>query len=97
MGTAQLVEYQTERPGALLMQVQVHGVARFFSPESTFSADSSLTVSIQPLCAIAYINICARIKNPKQWQPHHCLDTEILHTLIGMGSAALVVVVPLPK
>ena len=98
MGTAQLVEYQTEKPGALLMQVLVHGMARDFSPRVNFQCRlSSLTASIQPLCPIAYTNICAHIKNPKQWQPHHCLDMEILHTLIGMGSAAFVVVVPLPR
>ena len=50
----------------------------FFLPASTSSADS-LTVSIQPPCAIACINICEHTKNPKHWQPYHCLDT-ILHT-----------------
>ena len=43
-------------------------------PESPFSTDS-LTVSIQPSCAITCINICACIKPPKHWQPYHCLDT----------------------
>ena len=45
-----------------------------FHPESTASADS-LTTSVQTPCAIACINIRARVKNPKHWQPHHCLDT----------------------
>ena len=35
-----------------------------FLPESTSSADS-VTVSVQPSCTIACINICVHIKNPK--------------------------------
>ena len=42
-----------------------------FLPEPTFSADS-LTVSIQPSCATACINICA---HPKHWH------MKILHAL----------------
>ena len=59
-----------------------------FLPESAFNADY-LTVSVQPPCAIACINNCVHLKNPKHRQPYHCLDTWILHALIGMGSAAL--------
>ena len=70
-----------------------HGI---FLPESTSGADS-LPVSVQPPCAIACINICADVKNPKHWQPYHCLDIrKIVHTLIGMGSAALAAAVPYP-
>ena len=39
-----------------------------FLPQSTSSADS-LTVPVQPPCAIARITICAHFKNPKHWQP----------------------------
>ena len=42
------------------------------------------TLPVQRLCAIAYINICAHVKHP------------ILHTLIGMGSAALAAAVAYP-
>ena len=63
-----------------------------FLPESASSADS-LTVSLQPPCAIACTNVCAHVKNPKHWEPYH---TKILHTLIGMGSAALATAVPNP-
>ena len=80
---AQLVERSTEKPGAVLFVWQ--GI---FHPESTFSANS-LTVSIQPLCAIACINIHTHIKNHKRWQPYHCLDTQKHCTLIGMGNTAL--------
>ena len=45
-----------------------------FLPESAFSADS-LMVSAQPPRAIAYINICAHVKNPTHWQSYHCLNT----------------------
>ena len=31
-------------------------------------------VSVQPPCAIACINICVHVKNPKHWGPCHCLD-----------------------
>ena len=49
-------------------------------------------------CTIVCINICTHVKNPKHWQPYHCLDTlwKILHTLIEMGSAALAAAVPYP-
>ena len=52
-----------------------------FLPESTFSADS-VTVFVQPLRAVACTDICEHVKKPQ-------LHTEILHTLVGMGSAAL--------
>ena len=66
-----------------------------FLPESASSADS-LTVSVQPACVVACINICVHVKNLKHGQPYHCLDTQIMHTLIGMGSAALAAAVPYP-
>ena len=62
-----------------------------FLPELTSSVDS-LTMSTQPPCAIACINVCVHINNPKHWQPHLCFD--IWNTLIGMGSAALAVPYP---
>ena len=30
-----------------------------------------------PPCAIACINICAHVKNPKRWQPYLCLDRHV--------------------
>ena len=50
-----------------------------FLPKSTFSADS-LTVSVQPSCAIACINGCVPIKEPKHWQPYFCLDKQKYQT-----------------
>ena len=74
--------------GFFLPRVRVPGAARdFFSrgfesqvrrriflPGSASSADC-LAVSVRPPCAIACINICGHVKNPKHWQPYHCLDT----------------------
>ena len=40
VGIAQLVEHLIERPGTILTQVQVPGVARDFLPASTSSANS---------------------------------------------------------
>ena len=42
----------------------------FFFSESTSSADS-VTVSVQPSCAIAYVNNCAHVKSPEEWQPYN--------------------------
>ena len=65
-----------------------------FLPESTFSADS-LTVFVQPLCAIAWLNICVCVKNPQTLAAIPLFGhMEIQHTLIGTGSAALVAAAP---
>ena len=37
----------------------------------------------------------SHVKNPKHWQPYHCINyTKILHTPIGLGSTALAAAVP---
>ena len=68
-------------------RVRVPGAAREFLEESAFSA-SSLTVSIRTVsvCAIARINICARVKTLSHWQPYR---RKILHTLAGMATMLL--------
>ena len=40
--------------------------------------------------------ICAHVKNPICWQPCHCLDTKIPHTLIWLSNTALTAAVPHP-
>ena len=95
-GIAQLVERLTEKLGAILTRVRVPGAAREFSPRVSFRCRLSYGVRAAPLCAIACINICVHVKNLKHGQPYHCLDTQIMHTLIGMGSAALAAAVPYP-
>ena len=43
--------------------------------EFASSADS-LTVSVQPPCAMACLNICAHVNDPKHWQQYyHCSET----------------------
>ena len=61
-----------------------------FLPESTFSADS-LTVSVQPPCAIVCIEICTLEAIPLFGQ------TKTMHTLVGMAGAVLVAAVVLPR
>ena len=86
---AQWVEHPTEKPGAILVQVQIPGEARDFSPRVSFQCTLSYDV-----CAITCINISARIKNPKLWQPYHCLDMKVLHVPVGVGSTAPAAAVP---
>ena len=60
---------------------------RIFLPEPTL--EDFLTVLAQSPCAVACINVCTRVKNPKHWQPYHCSwHTKMLHPLVGMGSTA---------
>ena len=95
-GISHWVKRPTEKPGVILTRVRLPGAARDFLSESAFSADS-LKVSVQPPCAVACIKICVQVKNPKHRQPYHCCrHTKILHTLIGMGSAALAAALPYP-
>ena len=86
---AQRVERQTEKPGAILTRVRVPGAAWDFCSLSAFSVDF-LTVSVQPKCAATCINICTHVNIPNTGS-HISLSghRKILHTQIGMGSAAL--------
>ena len=92
-GTARLVKRPTEKPGATLTRVRVPGAARDFSSRVnlqrrfSYYGVLSASASVGPL------------KNPKHWidrLPLHCLDTKILHILVGIGSAALVAAAPYP-
>ena len=94
-GIARLVERRIEKPGVMLRWVRVSCAVRFFSPTSQLSVQT-LTVSLQPPCAIACINICLHVKNPKRWQPYHCFENTAHTMSLGMGSAALVAAVPCP-
>ena len=57
---AQLVEHQT---GMLPTQVRFPGAARDFSPKVNFQCRLSYGVRTPP-CAIAWIYICAHVKDP---------------------------------
>ena len=67
----------------------------FFIPKSTFSADS-LTVSVQPPCAIACILTFVRTLKIPSIGSHTFVWTQgNTYALLGMGSAALAAVVGL--
>ena len=41
------------------------------------STDAAFSrVSFQSPCAIECVSSCVHVKNPKHWQPYHCLDHE---------------------
>ena len=88
-GMAELAALRIGNAGTILTQRMFESlVCQGISlPVSTSSADC-LTVSVQPLCTITCINNSGHVKNPKPWQPYHCMDMKILHTLIEMASAA---------
>ena len=68
----------TEKPGAVGLLTPVPG-EKSLLPESAVSADS-LTVSVQPPCAIPCSNICVHVKNPQHWQSCRCWDTRSYST-----------------
>ena len=101
-GRVQMVEHSTEKPGANAIRTWFESpVQQTFSPSVNFQCRLSYCVHTlhSPLCALTCINICAHIESPKRWQLHLCLHfghANILHTLIGMGSAALAATAPYP-
>ena len=91
---AQLIERPTEKPGAILSRVRVPGAARdFFLPESTSSADS-LKEYVQPRVQL-HASVSRRtLKIPKAGTIPSFGHIKVLHTLIGMGSAAPAAAMP---
>ena len=65
--------------GTPLRQVQFTGAAKDFSPRVNFQCRLSYDVCM-PLCAIAWINICAHIKDPvvhvRVWWIMETLNTQ---------------------
>ena len=59
VGIAQLVEYLTKKPGAILRQVQVPGAARDFSPRVSFQCRLSYGVHAAPLYNHMDQHLCA--------------------------------------
>ena len=97
---AQLVERPTETPGAMLTRVRVPGATRDFCPKVNSQRSLSYGVRTAPVCnrrhqyqSVRTLNIPGTLAAIQQ-----CLDTRrtILHTLIGMGSAARAAAVPYP-
>ena len=68
----------------------------FLPLESTSSADSLVVLQLH-WCAIASINICVHVKNSKTLAAILLFGrTKILHSPIGMASAALATALPCP-
>ena len=107
MGTAQLVERPTEKPGTILPPVRVPGTARdfyprinrqgIFIPESTSRVDIfSYGVRTAP-CVQSHASTTVRVKKSQTLEAIPLFGhTKILHTLVGMGSAALAAAAPYP-
>ena len=68
-----------------------------FLPESTSGADSSYGVHTAPVCNHMHQDLCARYKSQTLAAIPLFGHTKILHTLIGMGRAALATAVPYPS
>ena len=88
VGITQLAEILTEKPGAIWVQIRVPIAAGRFLLQSAFSANS-LTVFVQPLCAVTCINM---LKISDTGTGH----IKILYTLTGMGSTAFAAAVTYP-
>ena len=59
-GIAQRVDHPTGKPGAILMQVRVPGVARDFSPRVSFQCRLSHGVCTAPVCNRMHQHLCTR-------------------------------------
>ena len=93
---AQLVKRLSKKTGAILTRVRVPGAARDFSPRVNFRCRLSYRVRTAPVC-IARISISMHIKKSPILSAIPLFGhMKILHTLTGMGSAALVAAVPCP-
>ena len=91
-----LVELRTKKAGVVLMWVQFPRVAWIFLPESAFSADS-LTAAYSP-CVQSYASMSVCMLTVPNTGSHTIVWThKTLHTLTGMGSAALGAAVALPS
>ena len=93
-GMAQLAERPTEKPGAMMTRVRVPGAARDFSPRVNFQCRLSYGARTAPVCNRMHRHLCARYNSQTLAAIPLCGHTKILHTLIGMGSAALAAAVP---
>ena len=87
---------QTEKPGAILTQAQVPGVARDVSPIVNLLCRLSYSVCTAPMRNHMHQNLFTRSKFQTVAAMPMLGHTKILHMLIGKGSAALVDAVPYP-
>ena len=75
-GITQWVERPTEKPGG--------SSSRFLFPRINFQCRLSYGVRTAPVCNIVCINICAHVKDPKHWQPYHCLEERCRKARLGV-------------
>ena len=81
----------------VLTRIRLPGVVWTDSPRVGFRCGLSRVFRVQFPCAVTCFNVCARVKVTNAGSRISLFgDTEILHTLTGMGSAALSVAVALP-
>ena len=70
----------------------------FFLVSTSVSSADSLMVFVQPLYAMACINVCMCVKNvPNTASESIVRHMKMLHMLVGMGGTALVAAVALPR
>ena len=94
----QSMAWMTQKSGAKLMQVRVPSAARLFSPQVSFQCRLSYSVCLySPRMQLHASTSVCMLKLPNTGS-HITLfgHAKILHTLIGMGSAALVAAVLYP-
>ena len=93
-----MVQRPTEKPPAILIQVRVPGAARDFSPRVNFQCLLSGGVRTAPV-STSHASTSARTLKKKKKKKRAAIALSGLtkiHTLIGMGSAALATAVPCP-
>ena len=74
-GIVQLVERPPEKARRNTDASSSPRCGKGFFSQSQLPVQTLLRCPYSPLCAIAFIDFCAHVKNPKAWQPYHCLDT----------------------
>ena len=95
----QSMAWMTQKSGAKLMQVRVPSAARLFSPQVSFQCRLSYSVCLySPRMQLHASTSVCMLKLPNTGS-HITLfgHAKILHTLVGMGSAALVAAVVSPR
>ena len=95
-GTAQLLEYLTQKPGTILVWVQIPGAARDFPPRVNFQCRLSCGVHTAPVCYHTHQHLCPCQKSQTLAAVLLSGHKKILYTLTALGSAALVAAVPYP-
>ncbi len=89
-GMSQVLQRRTEKPGAIVTWVRIPSAARDFSPYSQLSMQTLWRCPYSPRVRARASTSVRTLKIPNTGN-HIALfgDRKTLHTLIGMGSAAL--------